>query len=113
LIIPDEKPCRQSHTSSKFDDKARLREVNHPDPIRPKNPGRLRLKAAPRQATSSQGGAYFDIASSTATATATVAPTIGLLPMPINPIISTCAGTEEEPANWASECMRPMVSVIP
>ena len=36
---------------------------------------------------------------STATATATVAPTMGLLPMPIRPIISTCAGTEEEPAN--------------
>ena len=31
---------------------------------------------------------YF-IASSTATATATVAPTIGLLPIPISPIIST------------------------
>ena len=23
------------------------------------------------------------------------------------------AGTEEEPANWASECIRPMVSVMP
>ena len=23
------------------------------------------------------------------------------------------AGTEEEPANWASECIRPIVSVIP
>ena len=56
--------------------------------------------------------AYF-CASSTATATATVAPTMGLLPMPIRPIISTCAGTEEEPANCASECMRPMVSVMP
>ena len=42
---------------------------------------------------------YFLSASSTATATATVAPTIGLLPIPISPIISTCAGTEEEPAN--------------
>ena len=49
----------------------------------------------------------------TATATATVAPTMGLLPMPRKPIISTCAGTEEEPANCASECMRPMVSVMP
>ncbi len=49
----------------------------------------------------------------TATATATVAPTMGLFPMPRKPIISTCAGTEEEPANWASECMRPMVSVMP
>jgi len=39
---------------------------------------------------------YF-AASSTATATATDAPTIGLLPMPMRPIISTCAGTEEEP----------------
>ena len=57
-------------------------------------------------------GDYF-IASSTATATATVAPTMGLLPMPRKPIISTCAGTEEEPANWASECIRPMVSVMP
>jgi hypothetical protein len=44
---------------------------------------------------------------------ATVAPTMGLLPMPMKPIISTCAGTEDEPANWASECMRPMVSVMP
>ena len=42
---------------------------------------------------------YFFIASSTATATATVAPTIGLLPIPKKPIISTCAGTDEEPAN--------------
>lgn len=32
---------------------------------------------------------YFFIASSIATATATVAPTIGLLPMPRKPIIST------------------------
>ena len=56
---------------------------------------------------------YFFKLSSTATATATVAPTMGLLPIPKNPIISTWAGTEEEPANWASECMRPMVSVIP
>ena len=52
-------------------------------------------------------------ASSTATATATVIPTMGLLPAPIRPIISTWAGTEEEPANCASECIRPMVSVIP
>ena len=43
--------------------------------------------------------AYLFIASSTATATATVIPTIGLLPAPISPIISTCAGTDEEPAN--------------
>ena len=56
---------------------------------------------------------FYFMASSTATATATVAPTMGLLPMPRKPIISTCAGTEEEPANWASECMRPMVSVMP
>ena len=52
-------------------------------------------------------------ASSTATAQATVAPTIGLLPMPMRPIISTCAGTEEEPANWALEWTRPRVSVRP
>ena len=38
-------------------------------------------------------------ASSIATATATVIPTMGLLPAPIKPIISTWAGTEEEPAN--------------
>lgn len=37
--------------------------------------------------------------SSTATAQATVQPTIGLLPMPMRPIISTCAGTDEDPAN--------------
>jgi hypothetical protein len=35
------------------------------------------------------------IACATATATATVAPTMGLLPMPIRPIISTCAGANE------------------
>ncbi len=56
--------------------------------------------------------AYFS-ASATATATATVAPTMGLLPMPKKPIISTWAGTEELPANWASLCIRPMVSVMP
>ena len=32
---------------------------------------------------------------------------------PRKPIISTCAGTEEQPANCASECIRPMVSVMP
>ena len=57
--------------------------------------------------------AYAFIASSIATAQATVIPTIGLLPAPIKPIISTCAGTEEEPANCASECILPIVSVIP
>ncbi len=41
---------------------------------------------------------HYFIASSTATATATEAPTIGLLPIPISPIISTCAGTDELPA---------------
>ena len=44
------------------------------------------------------GFPYF-LLSATATATATVAPTMGLLPMPRKPIISTWAGTEEEPAN--------------
>ena len=57
--------------------------------------------------------AYFVSASCTATAHATDAPTMGLLPMPMSPIISTCAGTEEEPANCASECILPMVSVMP
>ncbi len=56
---------------------------------------------------------YFLKASATATAQATVQPTIGLFPIPMKPIISTCAGTEEEPANCASECMRPNVSVNP
>src|SRR3989339_471127 len=55
----------------------------------------------------------FFYACETATATATEAPTIGLLPIPIRPIISTCAGTEEDPANCASECILPIVSVIP
>ncbi len=56
---------------------------------------------------------YFVKPSCTATAQATLAPTIGLLPIPIKPIISTCAGTDEEPANCASECILPIVSVIP
>ena len=56
---------------------------------------------------------YLLMPSCTATATATVAPTMGLLPMPMSPIISTCAGTEEEPANCASECILPIVSVMP
>ena len=47
---------------------------------------------------------YLLSAVATSTAHATVQPTIGLLPMPRNPIISTCAGTDEEPANCASEC---------
>ena len=47
-----------------------------------------------------QGANYFAaIAWATATATSTEAPTIGLLPIPIKPIISTWAGTLEEPAN--------------
>ena len=41
---------------------------------------------------------YF-VACCTATAPATVMPTIGLLPAPRKPIISTWAGTDEEPAN--------------
>ena len=56
---------------------------------------------------------YLLSAWATSTAQATVHPTIGLLPIPRKPIISTCAGTDEEPANCASECIRPMVSVIP
>ena len=56
---------------------------------------------------------YLVKPSCTATAQATEAPTIGLLPIPIRPIISTCAGTDEEPANCASECILPIVSVIP
>ena len=56
---------------------------------------------------------YLLSAWATSTAQATVHPTIGLLPIPRKPIISTWAGTEDEPANCASECIRPMVSVIP
>ena len=56
---------------------------------------------------------YLFSAVATSTAQATVQPTIGLFPMPRKPIISTCAGTEDEPANCASECIRPIVSVIP
>ena len=57
--------------------------------------------------------AYLFRAVATSTAQATVHPTIGLLPIPRNPIISTWAGTEDEPANCASLCIRPIVSVIP
>ena len=72
----------------------------------------LRLRLACRRVACRY--AYFLFrAMSTVTATATVAPTIGLLPMPRKPIISTWAGTDYEPANWASECMRPKVSVMP
>jgi hypothetical protein len=56
--------------------------------------------------------AFFN-ASDTATEIATVAPTIGLFPIPRKPIISTWAGTELDPANWASECIRPIMSVMP
>ena len=42
---------------------------------------------------------YLFKAVATSTAQATVQPTIGLLPIPRNPIISTCAGTDDEPAN--------------
>lgn len=74
-------------------------------------PGRLRF---PRAVSVFQFAFLpFYCAWLTATAQATVAPTMGLLPMPMRPIISTCAGTEEDPANCASECMRPMVSVMP
>ena len=54
---------------------------------------------------------YLFRAVATSTAQATVHPTIGLLLIPRNPIISTWAGTEDEPANCASLCIRPMVSV--
>ena len=56
---------------------------------------------------------YLFNAVAASTAQATVQPTIGLLPMPRKPIISTCAGTEDEPANCASLCIRPIVSVMP
>ena len=39
---------------------------------------------------------YLLSAVATSTAQATVQPTIGLLPMPRNPIISTCAGTDDK-----------------
>ena len=56
---------------------------------------------------------YSTIACWTATVTATVAPTIGLFPIPRTPIISTCTDTDEGPANCASECIRSRVYVIP
>ena len=39
---------------------------------------------------------YLLSAVAMSTAQATVQPTIGLLPMPRNPIISTCAGTDDK-----------------
>ena len=39
---------------------------------------------------------YLFSAVATSTAQATVQPTIGLLPIPRNPIISTCAGTDDK-----------------
>ena len=69
-------------------------------------------KRGPGQSPGPQRTFYFKL-SATATATATVAPTMGLLPMPRKPIISTWAGTELDPANCASECIRPIVSVMP
>ena len=42
---------------------------------------------------------YLFRAVATSTAQATVQPTMGLLPIPRKPIISTWAGTDEEPAN--------------
>ena len=73
-----------------------------------------------------QGKKYFSVASGGGTgrtlhpdnmaagpASYGMTDTMGLLPAPRKPIISTCAGTEEEPANCASECIRPMVSVMP
>ena len=41
---------------------------------------------------------YLLSAVATSTAQATVQPTIGLLPIPRNPIISTCAGTDDKPS---------------
>ncbi len=74
---------------------------------------RRAVTVLPHRYSSSCNTTYFVSAVATSTAIATVAPTIGLFPIPRNPIISTCAGTDEEPANCASECMRPIVSVIP
>ena len=58
-----------------------------------------RLEGTPLRTKVADTLPYLERASSTATAQATVAPTMGLLPMPMRPIMSTCAGTEEEPAN--------------
>ena len=77
------------------------------------SPSPLRKRHARKSSGVPLACVFYLLTSSTATATATVAPTMGLLPMPMRPIISTCAGTEEEPANWASLCIRPMVSVMP
>ncbi len=78
--------------------------------------GEMRISMIPKNQESLKklykSGDYLQ-ASSIATATATVAPTMGLLPIPMRPIISTCAGTDEEPANCASPCIRPIESVRP
>ncbi len=76
------------------------------------NRGFFDRQRGPGQSPGPQRPFYFKL-SATATATATVAPTMGLLPMPRKPIISTWAGTELDPANCASECIRPIVSVMP
>ena len=76
-------------------------------------PGTQTEKAPRRVPFPNRKIVFYLVPSYTATAQATVAPTMGLLPMPMRPIISTWAGTEEEPANWASPCIRPMESVRP
>ena len=82
------------------------------------NPSQLRWAPPVHEATGGHGFStvppcdYLLSAVATSTAQATVQPTIGLLPMPRNPIISTCAGTDDEPANCASECIRTIVSVM-
>ena len=58
-----------------------------------------KMASAEAEAISVREINYFFRDSSTATATETVIPTMGLLPAPRKPIISTWAGTEEEPAN--------------
>ena len=98
-----------------FENGTRTKKGRHPKVTAP-GKALLARKAARRHGPQDEVAdalPYLERASSTATAQATVAPTMGLLPMPMRPIMSTCAGTEEEPANWASECMRPMVSVMP
>ena len=112
-------PCRQKDVGNvpPFAGPSAVRRKAAADAVRPCGSGDSAKKERTRAGTLLFSAIlrrqdYF-IACSTATATATVAPTIGLLPMPRKPISSTCAGTDDEPANWASECIRPIVSVIP
>ena len=98
-LLPSEMRASDSFGDGLIDSRARrVTRRSSPESITIKNEARQNCRAHVSFEYSDYSD-YFLKDSSTATATATVAPTIGLLPMPMRPIISTCAGTEEEPAN--------------